>query len=296
MGIFGYHENGSADKIEPGLVIMVCTQIQMMLPQLFIIVIIASKKTFYHPRYILLLSVCISNTLAAVFRILWLCLYKHTAFSLGFRISYTLALLSTVYISVDMYIAVKYSLRYYSIITREKVIVTILLSWLVVGLVYFLLHLEPNKLYMNLYHFRLGYMIFLVNVRIACSVIILLIGMYTGKIRNAHKTSIRKRQRYFGAKEGEQTNNSIRDMIRLNYLTVIFLAPSTVTGLVKLFIEIEYVLYVDWIFVYLLEISNPFIFAYSNSELSVEIRRLLGTHCKHIFCCCDRITQPNQPV
>ena len=155
---------------------------------------------------------------------------------------YFWSLMITIFLIVDRWLAVKYSLRYHALVTKRKINISILLS-LFGGFIIFscLFFIEGVESISNdhMYFTNRSTLAFLVILRISTCVVIIVFGKSTIRLRNESEANRPPGANLHGV-EAERLDiiiklkRSIKDVFKLNIWTCVFLLPLTFTTLTHL--------------------------------------------------------------
>lgn len=185
-------------------------------------VIIARTKCLHKIVYYILVNVSVSDVFVCVavfiqnIQLIPCNVYLH----ISYTTFYTSSILSTLFITVDRYIAVVHCLHYRQIATKRRVLLSIAFIWIIS----FLFSVFPAFLSSN-YEYRL----FLSDV-IHCpiylisSILLVCSSLLIRYIRNKHVLAIKKRNIYFGIEDErlgmlQNLKLAVLDVIRLNFVT-----------------------------------------------------------------------------
>ena len=191
-------------------------------------------------------------------------------------VSYTSSLLSTLGISFDKYLSVHYSLRYHIIVTQNKVILSIGVSW-VASIIFAatttsLAAFTGDWRYYHVLHYI---------QRLIISLLLLFCTAYIRHIRNSHEKQITLRKKQFRV-QAEQLNilkllrRSVVDVMRLNCTTAFLIITVTILGAIQRYGTWSHVMskLLRWMYLFYLG-SNPIIYIMVTSGLRKEYRKIL---------------------
>ena len=108
----------------------------------------------------------------------------------------TCPIFTTVYISIDRYIAIRFCLEYHFIVTKRRLVYLIILSWIVSLIITLFPKFEVPKYkvrYRRLSRDIIHYIIVVFSI-----IILISLSLYTVRIRKKHVKDIRKTSRRFG--------------------------------------------------------------------------------------------------
>ena len=158
----------------------------------------------------------------------------------------TFSLIVTLLIAIDRLVAVKYCLRYHSLVTRRRIHLVLLISGVfnAVILSCFQYNWKVKKTVKNLNMYtNLGVLLYLTIIRALSCIAIIIIGKMTIYIRNGNELLLRRRLGLHG-RDAEKLNRTkqlkrgIKDVFQLNLWTCIFLLPMIITA---------FLTFLDWI-------------------------------------------------
>ena len=231
---------------------------------------------------VLLVNLSLSDLLALAFYSLEPESFQHLFLM---SVVVTSSLLSTLGISLDRYVSIKYSLRYHSIVTQKKIILFLGFSWMVstvFAAVTILLDAitVKSKCYYILHHLQQFFI----------SLLLIFCAAYIRHIRNSHEKQITLRKNQFGV-QAEQLNilkrlqRSVVDVMRLNCTTALIIVLGVILGAINRYSSLEgnYDLLNMLRVMYLFYLSsNPIIYIVVTSGLRKEYKRMLRRFCS---CC-----------
>ena len=113
------------------------------------------------------------------------------------------SLCTTVFLAVDRYTAVKYSLQYHLILTPKRIFLILSLIWLSSITISALLWINTSDYERFLYRKN----VILIVLRLSLSMFLLATSKYTDVIRKRHIREIEKRQNTFGEKKEKLEKN-----------------------------------------------------------------------------------------
>ena len=264
----------------------------LVLLHFFTILLICTKKVLDRPVYYLILNCSISDGLFTIVSYASIILTDNGnpfVDSLA-RLFYYSSVITTFLVALDRFIALRYCLRYKSILTNQKLLLTIACSWMV-SIMFSLIELikitllESNmKQYIRIEIFR--YIIYI----IFCSGTIAL-SIHTLLIRNKHIQAINKQQHIFETrieknKVLKSLRTSIYDAFKLNVFTSLLILLHTSLSLVLECFWMNKVIYKIVFHLYALHmISNPIVVIMMLTPLQKQY--------KAILCACTCIAKRN---
>ena len=192
----------------------------------------------------------------------------------------------TIMLTWDRFLAIRYCLEYYRIVTNRRIMLAVLISFSVIGPILIALTrwttIQTNMILM----ISSGVLIADLSFRCLTIVIVLSVGHSINRIRKktilallCHHTSNLQQppghalaERLVFGRQQEMVSRlralkqSIRDVTVLNTWTVIFLTPRVLTGFFIVYYNAN-LRVVDIVFRYLYLISNPVIYLVTQTEL-----------------------------
>ena len=239
------------------------------------ILLIIKTKKLHKPRYILIIHLSIGDLILAVTGALNIIIfdYGNDILSIPSYICYNLSLFTTVYIAIDRYIAIRFCLEYYFIVTKRRLVYLIILSWIFSTILILLPRFEVPMFGMNVDYRRLSSDIIHYSIAVSSSIILISLSLHTISIRRKHVKDIRKTSRRFGIVSEKfnmlsKLKKSMKDVMKLNIVTVILVISSNITKLYSNYFNPtkEYVTISLLILAFYI-ISNPFLYAVIMTEL-----------------------------
>ena len=150
----------------------------------------------------------------------------------------TLSIISTVFISVDRWAAVKFSLRYHAMITKQKLggafILVALLDASVLCCMIYIGDVTNTILKNSVMFTSRAILAYIASLKAVCCIIIIVLGKKTIQYRNDSEARIRGLNNLHGRQEEELDllvvlKRGINDVIKVNFWTCIFLIPTILT-------------------------------------------------------------------
>ena len=230
----------------------------------------------------LLISLSISDALLVLYsivivgirKIMVMNIYRYCVY--GF--CYTASLFANVGLSVEKYIAVKYSLRYKTIVTKDNTIKAISLFWLVSAVLAVLPSVIAEVTKQLLCFHGVQYTLRFVGISI-----LLACALYIRNSRNIHRKRAKRLHRYFDkpikpSKHLGHIKSSMVDIIRLNVTTALVVVAETSTaamwhyGVLK---DNPVLFYASVVANAVYLISNPIIYILVIKNLRIEYKRII---------------------
>ena len=200
-----------------------------------------------------------------------------------------MSIFTTVYISIDRYIAIRYCLEYHFIVIKRRLVYLITISWIISVILIILPRFEVPKFGNKVRYRRLSRVIIRYIIVVSSSIILISLSLYTIRIRRKHVKDMRKTSKRFGIVSEKfnmlsKLKKSMKDVMKLNIITVILVISSNIVKLykdyfspTKQYVTISMIMFAIYI------ISNPFIYAVIMTELRqqyvsflMNIRRYLS--------------------
>ena len=187
--------------------------------------------------------------------------------------AYINSLFTTAFLSFDRYIAVRWSLRHETILTKVRVTLVLCFIWIVSILLSGIQWINV-KTYAD-YHLH----IFITSsfLKVTTSTFILSASKYTNAVRKQHMTNIRKRLNYFGvAKEKfdrlKYLKSSLKDSFKLFISTVIIINLQTILGIIELF-QSKYLFDIKLYVAFLMTITDLIVLSLTQTEIKYDLKR-----------------------
>ena len=196
------------------------------------------------------------------------------------------SLLTTALLAIDRYIAVKFSLRYESIMTKNKLFVTLGIIWAVSVAIAGVAFINTP----NFFDYKVHMFIILTTLRIFVGTLLINISKYASAVATRHLNTINKRRQYFGIEKEkkdrlERVKGTLKDSFKLYVVTIFIMVILTVIGILEIVLSKNY----SEIKI-LLAALRQFV------ELTVILltQREIRLHLKHLFTtCCKSNTNPD---
>ena len=240
------------------------------------ILLIIKTKKLHKPSYFLIINLSIGDLVLSVTATVNIILfgYRNEKLYVASDICYNLSIFTTVYISIDRYIAIRFCLEYHFIVTKRRLLYLIILSWIISVILIILPRFEEPTFGSKGHYRRLSYDIIHYSIVVSSSLILSLLSLYTLRIRRKHLKDIEKTHRRFGI-VSEKLNilsklkESMKDVMKLNIITVILVISSNIVKLYSNYFAPtkQYVTILKIIIFSIYIISNPFLYAVIMTEL-----------------------------
>ena len=192
-------------------------------------------------------------------------------------ICYTSSVLSTLGISIDRYISVQYSLRYHSIVTKNRVKKSVAFVWIFSSLLSIsgsvIWVATKQQIFFDISHYV---------VHLPCCIFLLVCSTYIRGIRNMHVAKITQLNRQFGLKHKQlhilwRLQRSMIGLWRLNVTTAVIVFCVTVLSAIWKYgvLKGNPVVWVllRTVFLFYL-VSNPIIYVLVTNDLRKEYKAI----------------------
>ena len=216
----------------------------LLVPNMVIFALIIRKRQFRQARFYIIanLTICDSTTLLLVSAIVLRGSIFGTPGTTGNNNFWTWtislcthinSLSTTAFLAFDRYVAVKYDIRYYEILTKKKAFIVLVMLWALSAMVSFLPLIRVST---TSDYFR--------NRVITLTTLRIIVAKHTNKIRKRHVIEIRKRRINFGVEKEkldllQRIKNSIADAFKLYLATIIVMVLDSSVGIFELIISLN---------------------------------------------------------
>ena len=198
------------------------------------------------------------------------------------RFSHTASLLTICTLSIDRYIALRYSLRYDVLVSKSRISYTILILWMISIAFVTCCWIQSE----NLETFRKRVIWVNTVMRVITSTLTVVILRYIDVIRKRHTAAIEKTKKDLGINTEKLSffknlSKSVNDTIKLGIFSTIVVVLQTVfdiLGMLPLPIRIFGSLHLLVSIVHIM--LNPYVYAITQLDLKKEIVRMCCRHCK----------------
>ena len=239
------------------------------------ILLIIKTKKLHKPRYFLIIHLSIGDLILAVTGSINIFFfdYRNDILYIPSHMCYNLSLFTTVYIAIDRYIAIRFCLEYYVIVTKRRLLYLIILSWMFSIMITLLPRFEVRKFGMKVDYRRLSSDIIHYSIVVSSSIILISLSLHTVRIRRKHVKDIRKTSRRFGIVSEKfnmlsKLKNSMKDVMKLNIVTVILVISSNMANFYSTYFDTaKQYKTISTIMLAFYIISNPFLYAVIMTEL-----------------------------
>ena len=197
-----------------------------------------------------------------------------------------------VFLSLDVYLSIKYSLRYPLLLSAEKLKKYLGYTFGATTLILILTHIEKPTRYFSR-DVRVYFYIFLFAVRAVTSVTILLFAWFNKMVRDNQRRALMREKQLFGEKAEKlsmlrSVKRHMKDIAVLNIGNAFFIIPLAIFTLVHLIHFDEQLSRLDMGVRLLHSVASPLMTIFSNSET----KRSLIRYAKRTFRFQNRI-RPN---
>lgn len=275
-------------KLHGNLISLTAISFLVLLLHTFNGLLITKKRNLHKTRYYYILNLTVSDTCLVIFGF-FMKIYNIEEKLLPFaHCFYFCSIITTLFISIDRYIAIKHCLYYHEIVTKKRV----KLSFVVIWVTSIFANMAPfiynalagdDEVYLKLKQWITYFITF------ACSIGLLLLALYTMHLRNKHIRHITSMRIYFGITTERlgmlrHLKRSVKDVFYLNIITfLLIMLPNSFR-----------VYYEQWapdgtysgviggiILIYMT--TNPLVYAMTMSELRKHYRDFLQkiSYCFH---------------
>ena len=197
------------------------------------------------------------------------------------------SIFSTALLAIDRYIAVKYTLKYQTILTEKRTISLLVYLWIISLIIPGITSITASS------HDEYQHIcaIVFINLRLVVSVLLLSLSKYTHLVRKRHMKNIKKRRIYFGVEKEQfdrlkNIKNSLKDSFRFYIGTVVIMVAFISIGTTEL-ISCEFHFLVKLVFVVLSQVTDFLIVFLAHREIREQLRHLMMQ-------CRNNITHPQK--
>lgn len=241
-------------------------------------VIIVYKRCLHKPAYYLLINLSISDILlifAVIIRFTTI-RDQNILLDIANKVFATSSVLTTFGISLDRYIAVIYCLRYWDIVTRQRLILVLVIIWLLsiaIALISSLTSKEDRTFVSDC---------IVVPIYILVCLTLIVSSFWIRYLRDKHEKEIRKRNIYFGIEAEklgilQSLKAIIIDLMKLNIITATFVICAEVFRVLlnyyfnrqnPIITIIKYICNIIYV------ITNPLVYILSMTELKKQYKKM----------------------
>ena len=271
-----------------------------------IIVLIIQKVSLHCVRFYIMINLCITNIvtlLMVIFGIIYSLFdgssieddKMNIASSIVGAVTTTThinSLLTTAFLSIDRYIAVKHSIHYQNILTVPRMFYILIAIW-VLSIVVAGVQWLDAQIYFHYYRNKL---ITLILFRTVVSVLLLSMSKYTNNIRKQHIRAIEGRQNYFGIKRERLDilrfiRKSLVDSLKLYIATVAVITILTFIGIIELILN-QGVIAMKLIFILIFHVTDVGVITSTQREIRIQLKRTFRMCC-YTYVAAQNVVSPN---
>ena len=192
--------------------------------------------------------------------------------------AYINSILTTAFLGLDRYAAVKCSLQYETILTKVRAVLILCFIW-IVSIVLAGIQWVNVKTHAD-YHLHLFVTLSLLSI--TTSAFILSVSKYTITVRKQHMDNIQKRLNYFGVEKEKfdrlkYLKSSLKDSFKLFVSTAVILNLQTILGITELF-ESRYLFGIKVYVTFLLSITDFLVLSLTQKEIKYHLKRAFLRH------------------
>ena len=190
------------------------------------------------------------------------------------------SLLTTALLAIDRYIAVKFSLRYESIMTKNKLFVTLGIIWAVSMAITGVAFINTP----NYFDYKVHMFIILTTLRIFVGTLLISISKYASAVANRHLNTINKRRQYFGIEKEkkdrlERVKDTLKDSFKFYIVTILIMVILTVIGILETVLSKNYI-EIKMLLVALLQFVELTVISLTQREIRLHLKHVFNTCCK----------------
>ena len=190
------------------------------------------------------------------------------------------SLLTTALLAIDRYIAVKFSLRYESIMTKNKLFVTLGIIWAVSVAIAGVAFINTP----NFFDYKVHMFIILTTLRIFVGTLLINISKYASAVATRHLNTINKRRQYFGIEKEkkdrlERVKGTLKDSFKLYVVTIFIMVILTVIGILEIVLSKNYS-EIKILLAALRQFVELTVILLTQREIRLDLKHLFTTCCK----------------
>ena len=199
---------------------------------------------------------------------------SNTVRSIGFTL-YIDSILTITLLAIDRYIAVKYNLRYQSMLTKRRIILVLTISWLLSAVLSAVPWIDVS-VYSDLHR---NISIQFIILRFIASFVLLGLSKYTYVIRKQHMERITERKNCFGIEKEKFDRlkiikGSLKDSFKFFVINVIMMSVFSLIEIYEL-VLFEFRNDVKLIVVLLSQCTDIAVVSLSYREIRMQLKRLI---------------------
>ena len=196
---------------------------------------------------------------------------RSIAFSL-----YVNSILTIVLLAIGRYVAVKYNLRYQSILTKRKIIFVLTISWFLSAILSGVVWIDVS-MYSDLY--RNDSITFII-LRFIASLLLLGLSKYTYVIRKQHMEIIAQRKNSFGIEKKKFDRlkiikGSLKDSFKFYFISVIMMSVLSSIDIYELVFTTEFHFDIKIIVALLSQCADIMVVSLSYREIRLQLKRVI---------------------